>query len=93
MGFEHILVERSGDFATITMNRPQKRNALSLDHMRELIRAFSELGDSALRRLGRFIVTVAKSPDRSTRMCSNPIALSFSLLRSLRCGDALHRRP
>ena len=46
MGFEHILVERSGDFATITMNRPQRRNALSLDHMRELIRAFSEAGDS-----------------------------------------------
>ena len=24
MGFEHILVERSGDFATITMNKPGK---------------------------------------------------------------------
>jgi enoyl-CoA hydratase/carnithine racemase len=46
MGFEHILVERSGDFATITMNRPRRRNALSLDHMRELIRAFSDVGDS-----------------------------------------------
>jgi len=46
MGYEHILVERSGDFATVTMNRPQRRNALSLDHMRELIRAFTELGDS-----------------------------------------------
>jgi enoyl-CoA hydratase/carnithine racemase len=43
---EHILVERSGDFATITMNRPQRRNALSLEHMRELITAFSDLGDS-----------------------------------------------
>ena len=47
MGFEHILVERSGDFATVTMNRPGRRNALSQEHMRELIRAFSELGDSA----------------------------------------------
>jgi enoyl-CoA hydratase/carnithine racemase len=46
MGFEHILVERSGDFATVMMNRPQRRNALSQDHMRELIQAFSELGDS-----------------------------------------------
>jgi enoyl-CoA hydratase/carnithine racemase len=46
MGFEHILVERSGDFATVTMNRPQKRNSLSQDHMRELIQAFSEVGDS-----------------------------------------------
>jgi enoyl-CoA hydratase/carnithine racemase len=49
MGFEHILVERSGDFATVTMNRPQKRNSLSLDHMRELIQAFSEVGDSDAR--------------------------------------------
>jgi enoyl-CoA hydratase/carnithine racemase len=46
MGFDHILVERSGEFATITMNRPQRRNALSLEHMRELIRAFGSLGES-----------------------------------------------
>src|SRR5579863_9609801 len=46
MGFEHILVERSGEFATVTMNRPQRRNALSLDHMRELIAAFKDAGDS-----------------------------------------------
>jgi enoyl-CoA hydratase/carnithine racemase len=46
MGFEHIVVERSGDFATVTMNRPQRRNALSLEHMRELITAFGELGNS-----------------------------------------------
>ena len=45
MGYEHILVERSGEFATITMNRPQRRNALSLAHMRELIAAFGEVGD------------------------------------------------
>lgn len=44
MGFEHVLVERSGEFATITMNRPQRRNALSLQHMRELIEAFTQVG-------------------------------------------------
>jgi len=49
MGYEHILVERSGDFATITMNRPQRRNALSLEHMRELITAFGEVGNSDAR--------------------------------------------
>ena len=49
MGFEHILVERSGEFATVTMNRPQRRNALSLEHMRELIIAFGELGNSDVR--------------------------------------------
>jgi enoyl-CoA hydratase/carnithine racemase len=46
MGFEHILVERSGDFATVTMNRPQRRNSLSLAHMRELITALRQVGDS-----------------------------------------------
>jgi len=46
MGFEHVLVQRSGEFATVTMNRPQRRNALSLEHMRELITAFSEIGRS-----------------------------------------------
>jgi enoyl-CoA hydratase/carnithine racemase len=44
MSFEHVLVERSGEFATITMNRPQRRNALSLRHMRELIAAFEQVG-------------------------------------------------
>jgi enoyl-CoA hydratase/carnithine racemase len=46
MEFEHILIQRSGAFATITMDRPQRRNALSLAHMRELITAFREIGDS-----------------------------------------------
>ena len=46
MDFEHVLVERSGEFATITMNRPQRRNALSLQHMHELIAAFSGLAAS-----------------------------------------------
>jgi enoyl-CoA hydratase/carnithine racemase len=44
--FEHVLLERSGDFTTITMNRPQRRNALSLQHMRELIAAFTAVGES-----------------------------------------------
>jgi len=46
MSFDHILVERSGQYATITMSRPQRRNALSLQHMRELIGAFSDVGSS-----------------------------------------------
>ncbi len=46
MEFEHIDVARSGDFATVTMNRPRRRNALSLPHMRELITAFRQIGES-----------------------------------------------
>jgi enoyl-CoA hydratase/carnithine racemase len=40
------VVERSGQFATITMNRPERRNALSAAHMRELITAFTDVGGS-----------------------------------------------
>src|SRR6202034_1870802 len=58
MQYEHILVKRSGDFATVTMNRPQRRNALSLAHMRELIAAFEDLGNSDV--LG--IVLAANGP-------------------------------
>src|SRR5256885_2054402 len=46
MEYIHVLVERSGDFATITMNNPAKRNALSREHMRDLIAAFTEVGGS-----------------------------------------------
>jgi enoyl-CoA hydratase/carnithine racemase len=46
MDFEHVLMQRSGEFVTITMNRPARRNALSLAHMRELIAAFGAAGES-----------------------------------------------
>lgn len=49
MAFEMVLVERDGPFATITMNRPERRNALSLEHMRELTAAFAEVGKSDAR--------------------------------------------
>ena len=46
MEFEHILVERAGQFATITMNRPHRRNALSEAHMRELIDGFAQVAET-----------------------------------------------
>ncbi len=46
MGYEHILVERDGSYVTITMNRPERRNALSLAHMHELLQAFKQAGES-----------------------------------------------
>jgi enoyl-CoA hydratase/carnithine racemase len=33
---QHVLVDRDGPFVTITLNRPEKRNALALDVMLEL---------------------------------------------------------
>lgn len=49
MAYEHVLVERDGPNTTITMNRPARRNALSLDHMRELIAAFREVAETDAR--------------------------------------------
>lgn len=42
--YQHILVEEQGRLAIVTMNRPQRRNALSLEHMQELIAAFQTIG-------------------------------------------------
>ena len=44
MGYECIMVERDAPLATVTMNRPDKRNALSVGMMRELLDAFKALG-------------------------------------------------
>ncbi len=49
MTFEMVLFEREGPFVTITMNRPERRNALSLEHMRELAAAFAQAGRSDAR--------------------------------------------
>jgi enoyl-CoA hydratase/carnithine racemase len=49
MGFEMVLIERDGPFVTITMNRPERRNALSVAHMHELIAAFRQAGQSDAR--------------------------------------------
>ena len=46
MAYEHVLVKQEGDLTTITLNRPEKRNALSLDVMRELTAAFAAAGES-----------------------------------------------
>src|SRR5258708_34174307 len=42
--YDNILVERDAPIATITLNRPEKRNALSIPLMEELIAAFAAIG-------------------------------------------------
>ena len=43
--YEHVLYE-SDDIALVTMNRPKKRNALSLDHMQDLISCLEAIGEA-----------------------------------------------
>ena len=43
MGYATLLVERTGGIATITMNRPEARNALDLTMRREVLGALDEI--------------------------------------------------
>jgi enoyl-CoA hydratase/carnithine racemase len=46
-----VRVEREGDFTRVTMNVPERRNALSVEHMRQLLAAVREVGASDARGL------------------------------------------
>ena len=48
--YQNILFDTDGQIAIVTLNRPQRRNALSLELMTELIECLNEIGrDRALR--------------------------------------------
>jgi enoyl-CoA hydratase/carnithine racemase len=57
--YEFVDVEREGDAIVLTMNRPDRRNALSLEMMRELDRA---LAQTAERKEVRAVILRAKGP-------------------------------
>jgi enoyl-CoA hydratase/carnithine racemase len=47
VSYQHVIVEYGEPFATITLNRPEKRNALALDVMLEVTDAFRTVGSSS----------------------------------------------
>lgn len=50
MGYQTLLVERAGAITTITLNRPEARNAIDMAMRQELIAALDEIeGDAAAR--------------------------------------------
>ena len=52
MGYQTLLVDRAGAFATITLNRPEARNAIDLLMRQELVAAMDEVeADEATRVL------------------------------------------
>jgi enoyl-CoA hydratase/carnithine racemase len=57
--YEHLLVSTDAGLGTITMNRPERRNALSEAHMRELIAALHQLAGTTDARA---IVLAAAGP-------------------------------
>ena len=54
----HVIVERTGSIARITLNKPERRNALSLELIGELIAAFRHVGATDARG----IVLAANGP-------------------------------
>jgi enoyl-CoA hydratase/carnithine racemase len=46
VSYEHLVVKRDGDIVTITLDRPEKRNALSVELMEELIATLEAVGRS-----------------------------------------------
>jgi enoyl-CoA hydratase/carnithine racemase len=57
--YQHVLVTPGAGIATVTMNRPERRNALSEAHMLELIAAVRRLGEDPDTRA---IVLAAAGP-------------------------------
>ena len=57
--YEHILVEADGPIARVTMNRPDRRNALSLAHMQELADCLRAIGEA---REARVVVLSGNGP-------------------------------
>jgi enoyl-CoA hydratase/carnithine racemase len=46
-----VRLEREGEFARVTMDIPERRNALSAEHMRQMLAAVREVGESDARGL------------------------------------------
>ncbi|MGI9053063.1 MAG: enoyl-CoA hydratase-related protein [Ilumatobacteraceae bacterium] len=55
---QHVVVKRDGDITTVTLDRPEKRNALAINVMVELTAAFDEVG----RTDARGVVLAANGP-------------------------------
>jgi enoyl-CoA hydratase/carnithine racemase len=58
MTYQHLLLTSSGPITTLTLNRPEKRNALAMNVMLELTRALREVAQS--EALG--VILAAKGP-------------------------------
>lgn len=58
MTYRNILSERDGAVATITMNRPERRNALSFEHIEELIDALGAIAKGE----ARVVILAANGP-------------------------------
>ena len=59
--YQNLIFAREGAIAIVTLNRPERRNALSLPLMQELIRAWMKSAATA-----RFAPSSWRPPERSS---------------------------
>jgi enoyl-CoA hydratase/carnithine racemase len=57
--YEHILFDMDGTMARLAMNRPEKRNALSLAHMQELTHCLKAIGED---KDAQVVILAGKGP-------------------------------
>ena len=94
-GMETLIVDRADGVVTVTMNRPEKKNAINLAMWSELLAVFREVRDSADDRV--LVLTGAGGAFSSGADLSEPAGAVGAGLASMRhVGDialALHRIP
>jgi enoyl-CoA hydratase len=87
MSFETLLVDREDAIATITVNRPDKLNALDATVIAELVRAFEELERQAAR-----VVVLAGAGDKAFVAGADIAAMSrMSAAEAKAFAEAGHR--
>ena len=92
---ESLIVERDGAVVTVTLNRPEKKNAVTTDKWRQLADTFTEIGRRTEDRV--VVVTGAGDAFCSGADLTDPTALELHGLVRMRLIDqaaaALHRLP
>ena len=95
MSMETLLVERDGGIVTVTLNRPEKKNAANGRMWDELMAVFAEVGDSDADRA--LVITGAGGAFCSGADLSSPDELTRNGLARMRhigaVALALHRLP
>src|SRR5688572_31874007 len=71
---DNVRLERAGAIATVTLDRPQRRNSLSDAMLRDLAAAFTELRDDASVK----VVIVTGAPPAFSAGADSPIRGSMS---------------
>ena len=82
MRYEHILVGEDAGLAIVTMNRPERRNALSEAHMTELTRAFRTLGEAGEARAIVLADMVERDLDGMRRLLATCTELMLTIQRA-----------